>query len=202
MRAASEFRRELNRLVHARTRWLYRVLDNPYLEPTERLPRNRVNKAVLHLQSLASIALADRLAKKHFEDSTERKRVWRVTARKGRGPDQKKAAFMAWYRSSVRKSTCIYVMRKGTRAVYVGKTTRGGGRPASHFGQHWFSGVTSVEVYPVRGSRALPALECLAIHRFRPTRNKVAAETRKWTSKCPLCKIHQDLEEHLRDIVR
>ncbi|MEK6985307.1 MAG: hypothetical protein AABX89_02865 [Candidatus Thermoplasmatota archaeon] len=202
MSKAGDFRREVNRLVAKRTRWLLRVLENPNEPPTERLSRNQVNRAVEHLQHIASDALTDRLAGREFQASTESRIRWTVNAGKGRGPDQKKAAFKKWYKEEVRKSTCIYVFRAGERAIYVGKTTKGGGRPASHFSQHWFSAVKSVDVYPVRGSRPLPALECLAIHSFQPSRNKVAAETRKWTNKCPLCQIHQEIDDQLRDIVR
>lgn len=202
MGAASDFRRQLNKLVDKRTRWLYGVLDNPYMPRTERLDRARVNRAVLELQELASNALSERLAKKHFHDSTDPKLSWRVSSGKGRGPDQKMATFMAWYRHEVRKSTCIYVFWKQGRAIYVGKTQNGAGRPAGHFVKHWFAGVTSIDVYPVRGKRPLPALECLAIHRFQPSRNKFAAETKRWTDKCPLCAIHQEIDEQLRDIVR
>ncbi|MES2155580.1 MAG: hypothetical protein V4510_10635 [bacterium] len=202
MGRSTEFRRELDRALDARTRWLRAVLDNPDLEPTDRLPRDKVHKIVFHMQRLASQALSSRLTHREFRAHTEPVLRWRVTAGKGRGPDQKKAAFKAWYRQTVRRSNCIYVFRSGNRAVYVGKTTIGASRPASHFSQHWFSGITHVDLHPVRGTRPLPALECLAIHKFEPSRNKVAAETRKWTSKCPLCEIHEEIDEQLRDIVR
>ena len=75
-------------------------------------------------------------------------------------------------------------------------------RISGHFEKHWFSHATRVDVYQTSGRRALPALECLAIHRFQPRRNKSKAETRKWTSKCPLCKVHREIEQELGRIFR
>jgi len=43
-------------------------------------------------------------------------------------------------------------------------------------------------------------LECLAIHRFRPTKNKVKAATENWTPKCPLCALHKTIRTELRKI--
>jgi hypothetical protein len=44
--------------------------------------------------------------------------------------------------------------------------------------------------------------ECLGIHRFQPSRNKVKAESRKWTKKCELCGIHREIEEEVSSIFR
>ncbi|MCK6479117.1 MAG: GNAT family N-acetyltransferase [Planctomycetes bacterium] len=166
--------------------------------------RKDVRRAIDKLQSVASDALARDLARDEFEEGVAEKRSWHAKRGKGFLFDDRKWAFLDWFdeRFRGRKRAFIYVFWNRRRCVYVGKTARSGRRIASHFDKRWFGPVTRLDVYAMRGRRVLPALECLSIHRFQPTRNKVKAESRKWTRKCELCSIHREIEEEVSSIFR
>jgi len=130
------------------------------------------------------------------------RRSWHVKRGKGRGVDAKRRSFNQWFDRELGRGTYVYVFWSRRQCIYVGKTTRSGRRISSHFDKHWFGGVTRVDVNAARGRRVLPALECLAIHRFQPTRNKFRAERRKWTRRCALCAIHRSIDGELRSVFR
>lgn len=199
---STEFRAELNRLFRRRTYWLRSAVEGPRPGPPPTLSRRQVRRAITRLQELASEALADHLARDEFEDAVTFRRSWHVKRGKGRGVDAKRRAFNRWFDDELGPATYVYVFWNRRRCVYVGKTARSGRRISSHFDKHWFGGVTRVDVYATTGRRVLPALECLAIHGFQPTRNKFRAERRKWTRRCPLCSVHRMIDSELRDIFR
>ena len=197
-----EFRRELNKLFRRRTHWLRASVEGPQPGPPLSLSRKHVNRSITTLQQLASDALADDLAREDFEVGVRERRSWHCKRGKGRGVDKKRAAFNLWFNNRFGTGSYVYVFWKSRRCVYVGKTRKTGRRISSHFEKHWFGSVTRVDVYRASGRRVLPALECLAIHRFQPARNKFRAERRKWTRKCALCTVHRQIDEELRDIFR
>jgi len=94
--------------------------------------------------------------------------------------------------------SCIYFFWSRRGCEYVGRTTRGGSRPASHFDKYRFRCVSRIDVYAATGRRAITALECLARHRFQPIQNRIAPAQRKWTRACPMCRLHADLDDELR----
>lgn len=200
--AAVGFRSELDRLFRRRTHWLRSSVEGPHPGPPPKLGRSHVRRAVTRLQALASAALAHKLARDEFEDGVLLRKSWHAKKGKGRGADLKRGSFNEWFDEHLRPGTYVYVFWNRRRCIYVGKTARSGRRISSHFDKHWFGGVTRVDVYRVKGRRVLPSLECLAIHRFQPTRNKFRAERRKWTRRCQLCTIHRRIDEELRSIFR
>ena len=202
MSRSAEFIRELNKLYHRRTSWLRTVLDAPNPGPPPGFGRKHVSRAITKLQCLASETLSAYFARKEFERSVEGKRSWHIKKGKGYTYDEKKRTFKDWYARKITNSTCIYVLWKNHTCLYVGKTKTGAGRPASHFEKAWFRPATRIDIYVTRGKHAIPALECLAIHRFRPLQNKVKAAKRKYTQKCPLCLLNRDIERELRSIFR
>ena len=203
MSTATEFRYELDRLFRRRTHWLRALFEGlPPGKPPPRLARTHVKKAIAKLQDLASDALARDMARDEFDDATDFRRSWHVKRGKGRGSDAKRAAFHIWFNENVGAGPSIYAFWRNRICIYVGKTSGSGRRISSHFEKAWFLPVTRVDVYAVAGRRVLPALECLAIHRFQPRRNKFRAERRRWTRKCPLCEVHKFIEQELRDIFR
>lgn len=201
MSKSAEFRRELTDLFQRRTHWLRAVIQRPRKGAPPKFQRRHVNEAIGRLQDLASAAFAVGLARREFDRSVRFRRSWRATASKGRQFAAKRKHFARWYEDNFGASPCVYVFWEGKTCEYVGRTGRGGARPSSHFEKLWIQGLTRVDVY-TSTARALPALECLAIHRFRPTRNKTRAASRKWTRKCPLCALHRDIDSELRDIFR
>jgi hypothetical protein len=200
--AAYRFRGELERLYRRRTHWLRCIVEGRPPGRAPSLSRARVRNVVATLQDLASDALATKLAKNDFETGTRRRKSWHAKKGKGRGSDAKKRSFNRWFDEHFKPGAYIYVFWRRRQCVYVGKTLRSGRRVSSHFEKHWFAGVTRVDLYSASGGRVLPALECLAIHRFRPSRNKFRAERRKWTRKCGLCLLHRRIDHELRSIFR
>lgn len=200
--ASSEFRTELDRLFRRRTYWLRSAVEGPRPGPPPSLRRSQVKRVAVRLQNLASEALAAKLARDEFEDGVLQRRSWHPKRGKGRGADAKRRSFNEWFDGQLGPGTYVYVFWKRRRCVYVGKTARSGRRISSHFEKFWFGGVTRVDVYSARGRRALSALECLAIHRFQPARNKFRAERRKWTKRCSLCTTHRLIDKELRSIFR
>ncbi len=201
MSKEGDFRRELDALYERRTDWLRNCLSGRRGPPTK-FSRKTVNRAIEKLQSIASDALAKSLARTEFSDRVEDSHRWYNRKRKGHGRDAKKKNFKAWYRAKVRRRRCIYAFWAKDRCLYVGKSVNGGGRVASHFKEYWFGRTTRIDVYAVTGDRDLPILECLGIHRFQPSYNRSKAEEKKWTAKCPLCRLQRDIESELRSIYR
>lgn len=200
--AVIQFRREIDNLFHRRSHWLKSVVGRKQRGAAPTLERHHISKTIERCQDLASEALAERLARTEFEQGVHGRRSWHAKKGKGRGPDAKRRSFDAWFDRYLGPGMYIYAFWRRRHCVYVGKTAHSGRRVSSHFVKHWFGGVTRVDVYEVRGRRYLPALECLAIHRFQPTRNKFKAEKRKWTRKCQLCKVHRQIREELNSIFR
>jgi hypothetical protein len=200
--AVVEFRRELDRLFKRRTHWLRSSVEGRRTGAPPKLGRQHVSRAIKSLQDLASSALASELARRDFDDGVLIRRSWHPKKGKGRGVDRKRARFNEWFDEHLGRGTYVYVFWNRRRCVYVGKSVKSGRRISSHFDKHWFGAVTRVDVYKARGRRVVPSLECLAIHRFQPARNKFRAERRKWTRRCGLCKVHKEIDDELRSIFR
>jgi hypothetical protein len=194
-----QFKKTLDKLFRQRTYWLRNILGRPTPGAPPKLDKRRIDHVIRELQAIASGSLATKLAKTEFSSSVEKKKRWHV---KGRGREGKRRIFNEWYDKHIPFERCVYVFWNKKKCIYVGKTKRGAGRPSSHFDKYWFNGVTRVDVYALGGKRSLPALECLAIHRFQPKENKQKAQPLKWTRECPLCKVHRDIESELRSIFR
>jgi len=200
MAFSRQFERQLDRLFRKRTQWLRSKLG---LKRTGKPPifsRRVVNRGISRLQDLALNAFAWRLAKSTFDEHVSERRNWQV---KGRGRDEQIKHFRRWFKPDFGNARGhVYSFWSGQKSLYVGRTGRGGGRPASHFKTFWFSRASRVTIFRVRGRKNLPRVECLAIHHFRPVYNTNTASSKKWTKSCPLCDIHEAIEGELRDIFR
>jgi hypothetical protein len=167
------------------------------------LSKKKLDKIIAKLQDLASKALASKLAKEKFEAHVKAKHTWNI---KGHGTDKKIQNCKDWYNANFDKNQgCIYLFRgKDGKPLYVGRTKKGGkGRPSKHLNKHnlCVNNPKKLTIYEVAPKNA-PMLECLAIHYFQPKLNKNKASTKKWTPKCPLCKIHHRIEDNLRFMFR
>ena len=201
MSKKNEFTRELDKLFHERTYWLRSSLGNTKPGHPPSFTCDKVSRGIEKLQWIASDILANKLAKSEFSKHAPLKRSWRV---KGHGCDNKKALFAKWYNRVVhKKHECVYVFWGNDKCIYIGRTGNGAKRPQDHFdSKSKFSGVIKIDIYSVHSPSQLPKLECLAIHRFLPTRNKMKAANKKWTKKCPVCDFHKDIQQELRKIFR
>lgn len=201
-KAIVAFRREPEALFRRRVHWLMNAVEGGKPGSPPSMSRRHVSVAIDRMQSAASEVLANRLAKREFETNTTRRKSWHAKKGKGRGSDQKRASFNSWFDAQFGNGAYIYVFWRGKTCIYVGKTERSGRRISSHFEKAWFGGVTRVDVYRARGRRGLPALECLAMHRFLPRKNKARAGRAKWTRKCSLCKVHREIASEMNSIFR
>jgi len=201
-RAQNQFKQELTNLFDRRTHWLTTSVFGARPGKPPRLTRSHIRKTIECMQELASEALADKLARRDFDKSVSRRKSWHPKRGKGRGRAAKQKAFRSWFRAEFGYGTFVYVFWNRRSCLYVGKTSHSGGRVASHFDKHWFGRVTRIDIYSASGRRALPALECLAVHRFRPVINKFKAERKKWTTQCDLCWAHRTIRDELKSIFR
>ncbi len=195
-----KFNRRLDRLYANRTGWLRTVLTKANPGPVPILTKKQRERAIKRLQAIASDALARRMAKKQFERSIAKRKAW-VT--KGWGTEEKLRRFRKWAKSNIdRESGKVYVFWHKKKCLYVGRTIGRGSRPSKHFRKEWFKGTTRIVVYMAPHKRDIPRLECLAVHRFLPRRNKVKAAKERWTPKCPLCTLHRKIKTEIRTIFR
>jgi hypothetical protein len=195
----AQFNRTLDRLYERRTDKLRRLLVRKS-GPVLTLTKKRRESKIQELEGIASKALAAKLAKKKFIALVVQRKTWRT---KGWGTTKKQKIFRAWVRRKISpKGGKIYVFWKKRECRYVGRTRGRGSRPSIHFKGGWFSGTTRIDVYVARQRRSTPLLECMAIHRFHPTKNKVKSSTENWTPKCPLCVVHKKIRNELRKIYR
>src|SRR5271157_1093861 len=194
MSKSVEFNKTLQRLFKHRADWLLHLIGKRLPGAPPVFSRGKLQRAIQNLQRIASTALASKLAKTEFASAVAKKKAWHV---RGRGAEEKRRLFNVWFGEHIPYRSVIYVLWKGRRCLYVGKTRRGHGRPSAHFDRVGFSGVTRIDVYAVKGKRSLPSMECLAIHRFQPGKNKNKAQSAKWTKKCPLCRVHRSIKSEV-----
>jgi len=152
-----------------------------------KLTRPKLRKRIDRLVRIATDFDLKKNGKQTFIDAVKEKRQWHAKRGKGWGRAAKKKTFGAWYDEAVAGRNCVYVFWSGRRCVYVGRTGAGGRRPQAHFEKYWFSSVTRIDAHIIYGKRQLPMAECLAIHLYKPTKNKVKSAQQKWRSNCPIC---------------
>jgi len=195
-----KFNRRLDRLYERRTGWLRTALTKARPGPVLTLTKRQREHEIVNLQGIASEALAKKMAKKVFERSVAKKKTW-IT--KGWGKDKKRESFRDWAGRKIDKdSGKVYVFWHHKKCRYVGRTRGRGSRPSQHFKRGWFKGTTRIVVYVAPRKGDIPRLECLAAHRFLPSRNKIKVAKENWTPKCPLCALHKKIKNELRSIYR
>jgi hypothetical protein len=198
--SAIQFHRVLDGLFERRTSWLRKVVDKGIKTKPKIFDKNRRRKGIKRLKLLATDCLARDLAKREFRAMIDKKKQWQCTRSKGWSHKDKKHHFKVWFTRNIPYKNCIYVFWKGRKAEYVGRTLKGKNRPQCHFDKIWFHGTTRIDIYSTSQASQIPKLECLAIHRFQPKQNGQRAAVQKWAKRCPVCKIHKQIESELRDI--
>jgi hypothetical protein len=176
------------------------VLTKANPGPVPKLNKRQRDRAIAHLQEIASNALARKMARRVFQRSVVKRKTWMT---KGWGTGGKLKEFRAWARKKIdRKSGKVYVFWNGKKCCYVGRTRGSGSRPSQKFKRGWFKGTTRIDVYMATTKGQIPRLECLAAHRFLPSRNKIKVAKEKWTPKCPVCVLHKEIKTELRGVFR
>jgi len=198
MAKRKDFERTLQKAAKQQAYWLRRAAG---LKPRGKAPALTKTNRRRFIERLEKTALqmnVRRLVAAEFKAGIDERKSWRVTTRKGFGVDQKKKNFGAWFQKNIKHQSCVYVFWGGIRCCYVGRTLEGKGRPHAHYGKYWFGGVTRIDIYSVRRASLTPKLECLAVHRWKPAYPKYKPAERKWTKKCPICKMLHDLRTEAR----
>ena len=188
----NQFERELDKLFKERTYWLKKAIGIKKIGQPPTFNQAKVRKTIKKLQEIASEILINKFKKSEFRGS--KKREWWV---KGHGVEGKKENFKKWFKKNKLPSHYIYIFWAGRKPIYAGRATHGEGEAASKFDKHYFSQIQHIDIYPSKASE-LPKLECLAIHIFDPSKNKIKAGAKKWTKKCPICEVRREIESELK----
>jgi hypothetical protein len=199
MSHAGEFNRILDKLYERRTDALRRILS-PKQGRARTLTKRQREHRISELQNIVSTSIANSLARREFAKAITEVKTWPA---RGGGREAKRKQFRQWVREEVHKKRGkVYIFWRGDECRYVGRTRGRGTRPSHHFRKGWFTGTTRIDVYVTEQKRSVPSVECLAMHRFQPTRNRIRASKQKWTPRCPLCKIHKTIRAEVRKIYR
>ena len=106
------------------------------------------------------------------------------------------------YKQSLAKRGKIYVFWKKRKCLTLGGPVAVALARANTSNGDGSIGTTRIDVYLTHQRKSTRCWSVLAIHRFRPTKNKVKAATENWTPKCPLCAFHRKIKTELRKIYR
>jgi len=197
----SKFNKVLDELYRSRTDKLRHLLDSGKKKKARSFNRNLLDKKTKELKNLASDALLIQHFQKEFKNRVYKKNSWFWMKSKGFNRDQKSEHFEEWYNNIfLHRNKCIYIIWDEGKCLYVGKTEQAPGRITSHFYEIKFAHPTRIDVYLTRGKRDLSILECLAIHKYKPSKNQLLAAKKKYTSECSLCKINRRIDKEMRRI--
>jgi hypothetical protein len=198
MAYSKEFNAILDRLYLRRTAKLRNLLQPKSGRPL-RLSRAERNEKIGQRQGIATAALARKYLKGEVARAVKRQKWCYI-----RGWDRKRKIknFKKWIHELSHRHGMVYLFWRRKECRYIGRTGGRGRRPARQFKKDWFPGTTRVKVYAAYQRRSVPRLECLAIHRFQPKKNKIKAAKQKWTPRCPMCRLHKTIRAELLKIYR
>lgn len=178
-------RRSIERLMRAQAEDLLELAGIPHsYTPT---PVRRYAKLRGRTRQVLVQRVADLHALPLMREIIAEKAQWYPKKGKGFLIDERKARFKRWYRDRLGPGPAVYMFWQGKRCLYVGRTEGGGGRPASHFDQHWFRKATRIVVLIPSHRRHVASLECLAMHLHDPLKNKARSSRKPYRSRCPVC---------------
>jgi len=197
----TQFEDALSRLLKQRTFLIERAAGLEKRGKPPKINRQKLEKTIKRLQNLA-MKIRRREIVREFGKCVSERHQWHPKKGKGWGISQKKRSFGQWMDERIKNANYIYMFWSNRICEYVGRSIQGRTRPQSHFEKHWFSRVSRIDIWSVRKKSDVPKLECLAVHQFQPTRNKIRPAERKWTKKCPICQMARTIESELRDIFR
>jgi len=200
MASSKQFETGLDRLFHQFTEGLRRDAGKSARGPVPKFDRHKLRNRIDRLVEIANENDLKANGKALFGGTYSNKMQWHAKRGKGWGLEARKKTFRSWYDEKVYGRECVYVFWAKRKCVYVGRTGSGGRRPQAHFEKFWFSSVTRIDIYIIRGKRQLPKAECLALHLFKPKQNKVKSAEQKYRSKCPICTKEVNIRKQLRRI--
>ena len=135
----------------------------------------------------------------------KQKKSWHITKNKGWGRAEKKKSFNSWFKKYIDYRNYVYAfwaVKEGEECIYVGRSIAGKTRPQTHFEKYWFNSVTKINIYSTSQRRQIPKLECLAIHRFKPSENNNMPSFSNHDKPCPICKTQKLIKNALKSIFK
>ena len=195
------FNKRLSRLFNDRTHWIRNAVKKTSLGRPPIFTKSKVEKNIGLLQDIASKILVYKVSKKEFDKIVLQKKRWH-TKNKGWGRKRKMKSFNLWFAKNISYKNYIYVFWSGKKCKYVGRSIAGGTRPQAHFEKYWFNSVTKINIYSTSQRRQIPKLECLAIHRFKPSENNNMPSFSNHDKPCPICKTQKLIKNELKSIFK
>jgi len=202
MALAAQFELGLLHLFLRRSSWLRQAIGKKRPGRPHVFNRKKVKPKLDELGELAAAILVRRRGRKEFGKVVTNKHQWHVKRGKGYGVDAKRRKFKRWYEKHIGNRNCVYVFWSKKKCVYVGRTSRGKGRPAGWFDRVWFQPVTRIDIHSVPRPSEVPKGECLAVHLFDPSENKNWPSFGKYTKECPICQATKEIDHELESIFR
>lgn len=193
---------KLAQLFTQRTHWLKSLIRHKAPGAAPKFNKKKVDKGINLLQGNATSALLHSKLIPSLSDLYDQKKQWHPKRNKGRGPDEKAAAFKRWYERTVPFKYCVYLFWNKRRCLYIGRTLGGHGRPSSHFDKHWFSSATRIDVLSMVRKNKVAMLECIATHRHNPKHSKIKPPASKGFARCPICDVNRSIRLELKQIFR
>ena len=122
------FERKLDKMFLQRTHWLRKELSSTQAGKPPKFSRQNVDSGIDELQEIASKALAQKLAKKEFDNHVTTRKNYQV---KGRGFEDKKNKFKKWFEVEFPKiKSLIYAFWGEWEEVYVCRSHRTSWQPS------------------------------------------------------------------------
>ena len=195
----NQFAQELNKLFEKRVHWLKSSIGARKIGQPPKFNRKTVGAGIESLQKIVSDSLAQEMFNEECRSHVVSCKYRKIT---GYGADDKKKIFKLWLdKHFPKRESYVYIFwGEKNKCIYVGRTTAGGDQPTNHFKVNWFGMVKRVEILMLKSKGKACEMECLAIHYYKPLKNKNKASSKKWTKVCPICKIHRTVEKELRSI--
>jgi hypothetical protein len=140
--------------------------------------------------------LTRKRAKNDFKKLVVRRRLRTL---KGWGIRDRFDRTYSWAETRLRGPIVYAFWRRG-KCLYVGKGKSH--KRLRHYKSHiYLYKATQLEVWQIKNKKSLPSAECLAQHLFIPHYNDYKAATKKWTSKCPICRRRHELRAQLNSLL-
>lgn len=158
-----------------------------------KLIRDKLRKEML----LSAVQiLTRRRAKKDFQNLVVRRNLRFI---KGWGIVDRFDRTYSWAEKSLH-GPIVYSFWRGSKCLYVGKG-KNYKRLRDYKKSFYIYKATQLEVWQIKNKKSLPSAECLAQHLFLPHYNEYKAATKKWTSKCPICRRRHNLRTELNSLL-
>ncbi|MBI2647169.1 hypothetical protein HYW99_01715 [Candidatus Woesearchaeota archaeon] len=199
MSLKGQFDKKLKELLRIRLYKVYKELKiSGSGQPPKYSKRKFKDEIKEIIKGVSDILINTREIKKEWRKASKHKKTFKAN---GWGKNEKKKIFREKYDKKIKFKNCAYVFCNRNKALYVGRTVNGKGRPSSQFKNTDCSGTTNIKIYPTSKDSYVPRLECLAWHKFKPKNKGITPSKPKWSKKCPICKTQKLIKSELEKVL-